>query len=88
MKEDNYKGEINKALRDARIQKDLTCEQVAVQNDMCMATYFAYEQYSKTPSLYIAYKLANFFGTTVEEIFPPEIIKPDGRNAKRGARRR
>ena len=82
MQEQRYEGEVNQALRDARLKRNLSCEDVAIQNNLCLTTYYTYEQYSKTPSLYIAYRLAKFFDTTVEEIFPPEILRPDGRYKK------
>lgn len=86
MTANRYDGTVNEVLKSARLERNLTCEEVALQNGICTTTYFTYEQYSKTPTLYIAYKLADFFDKSVEELFPPEIVKPDKRHERRGAK--
>ena len=56
-------------LKEMRQEKKISQEQVAIQICISKSYYCNLENNKKTPSLEIAFRLACFFNTTLEELF-------------------
>jgi len=57
-------------LKELRIKNKLTLRELAEHIGVTLAYISQLEKEQKTPSLKVAFKLANFFGVSVEELFP------------------
>ena len=57
-------------LRQLRLKKNMTLRELASKIGVTLAYISQIEKGQKTPSLHIAFKLANFFGVSVEDLFP------------------
>ncbi len=57
-------------LRKLRLEKGLTLKELASEIGVTLAYISQIEKQQKTPSLPIAFKLANFFSVSIEELFP------------------
>ncbi len=57
-------------LRKLRLEKGLTLKELASEIGVTLAYISQIEKQQKTPSLPIAFKLANFFGVSIEDLFP------------------
>ena len=66
---------INSKLREYRQQLGLSQEKLARSIDVSLNTIYAYEKGLKVPSLTNAFKLANFFGVSIEDLFPQYTTK-------------
>ncbi len=66
---------INSKLREYRQQLGLSQEKLARSIDVSLNTIYAYEKGLKVPSLTNAFKLANFFGISIEDLFPQYSTK-------------
>lgn len=60
----------NSKLREYRQKFNLSQEALARAIDVSNNTIYGYEKGLKVPSLVNAFKLANYFGVSVEELFP------------------
>ncbi len=65
-----------------RAMHDLTQEDLADKLGVTRQTINAIEKQRYNPSLELAFKLADFFGVTIEELFirdsPEDLAEPDG----------
>jgi putative transcriptional regulator len=61
-----------------RAMYNITQETLAAKIDVTRQTIIAIEKNKYDPSLGLAFKIARFFGTTVEEVFQDD----DGRKAR------
>ncbi len=57
-------------LRKLRLEKGLTLKELASEIGVTLAYISQIEKQQKTPSLPIAFKLADFFNVKVEDLFP------------------
>ncbi|RZN42977.1 MAG: transcriptional regulator [Methanosarcinales archaeon] len=66
-----------------RAMHDLTQEDLAEKLSVTRQTINAIEKQRYNPSLELAFKLADFFGVTIEELFihdsPGDLAEPGGR---------
>ena len=60
---------IGNNLRRLRVERQLTQDQVAKAVEVTRATVLAIEKGDYNPSLELAFRLANFLGTDINEIF-------------------
>lgn len=60
---------INNSIQELRSKKNLTQQDLADAVDVTRATIIALEKGSYNPSLELAFRLARFFKTTIENIF-------------------
>jgi putative transcriptional regulator len=63
---------IQNRIQELRAEKGLTQQDLADAVDVTRATIVALEKGSYNPSLELAFRLARFFKTGVEDIFHPE----------------
>lgn len=60
---------INNSIQELRSKKNLTQQDLADAVDVTRATIIALEKGSYNPSLELAFRIARFFKTTIENIF-------------------
>jgi putative transcriptional regulator len=60
---------INNSIQELRNKKNLTQQDLADAVDVTRATIIALEKGSYNPSLELAFRIAKFFKTTIENIF-------------------
>lgn len=60
---------INNTIQELRNKKNLTQQDLADAVDVTRATIIALEKGSYNPSLELAFRIAKFFKTTIEDIF-------------------
>jgi putative transcriptional regulator len=70
---------INSKLREYRQKAKLSQEKLARAVNVSLNTIYAYEKGLKVPSLTNAFKLADFFGVTIEELFPQQEDTTDSK---------
>ena len=63
--------DFGRRLREARLAKRLTQQQVADRILVDRTTYTKYEARAVEPSLRIAYELAHLLGTTLDDLLKP-----------------
>lgn len=68
------KRAIHNCIQALRNKKGLTQQDLAQAIDVTRATIIALEKGSYNPSLELAFRLARFFKTTIEEIFFEEEV--------------
>lgn len=61
--------EINNNIKVLRAERDMTQEDLASKIGVTRQTIIAIERNKYVPSLELAYKIAKYFGKTIEEIF-------------------
>jgi putative transcriptional regulator len=62
-------GHLKNRLEELRKQRNITQEELAEQLKVSRQTIGSLENGRYNPSITLAYKIARFFGTTIEEIF-------------------
>lgn len=60
-------------LKEFRISKNLSQNKVAELSHTSLRMYQYYEADIKVPTVYVAIRIAQALGTTVEELFPVEV---------------
>jgi putative transcriptional regulator len=69
MSKQSQKLKIGNNLRRLRMSRDLTQDEVAKAIEVTRATVLAIEKGDYNPSLELAFRLANFLGADINEIF-------------------
>lgn len=62
-------AEINNRIKVYRAERDMTQEDLAEKIGVTRQTIIAIEKNKYVPSLELAYKIAKYFGKTIEEVF-------------------
>lgn len=63
---------MNNRLKVYRAIHDLTQEQLALELGVTRQTIIAIEKKKYDPSLDLAFKIARYFGVTIEDVFSPD----------------
>ncbi|WP_298665783.1 helix-turn-helix transcriptional regulator [uncultured Methanofollis sp.] len=68
---------MNNRLKVFRAMHDLTQEQLALELGVTRQTIIAIEKNKYDPSLDLAFKIARYFGVTIEDVFNPDAAARD-----------
>ncbi|MDD4254320.1 MAG: helix-turn-helix transcriptional regulator [Methanofollis sp.] len=68
---------MNNRVKVFRAMHDLTQEQLALELGVTRQTIIAIEKKKYDPSLDLAFKIARYFGVTIEDVFSPDTVAGD-----------
>lgn len=76
--------EVKTRIRELRKERKLSQEELALEVGTTRQTITSIEVEKYTASLVLAYKIAHFFGLTIEEVFDFSDVNPDGKDEDNG----